>query len=125
MNSAVLKVSGACHTTAVAQPQAQPECARVACVAQGMYQEGVRTYAVRTEHIEDDMQGLMDWLCLPRLTEIPAAHTESYPRKNDTELSELGRARLAAHVIEDYYANSAVGVLADNLPSEADVAWAE
>ena len=33
MNSAVLKVSGACHTTAVAQPQAQPECARVACVA--------------------------------------------------------------------------------------------
>jgi hypothetical protein len=91
----------------------------------GMYQEGVRTYAVRTEHIEDDMQGLMDWLCLPRLSEMPAVYTESYPRKNDTELSELGRARLAAHVIEDYYANSAVGVLADNLPSEADVAWAE
>jgi hypothetical protein len=90
----------------------------------GMYQEGVRTYAVRTEHIEDDMQGLMDWLCLPRLSEMPAVYTESYPRKNDTELSELGRARLAAHVIEDYYANSAVGVLADNLPSEADVAWA-
>ena len=87
MNSAVLKVSGACHTTAVAQPQAQPECARVACVAQGMYQEGVRTYAVRTEHIEDDMQGLMDWLCLPRLSEMPAVYTESYPRKNDTELS--------------------------------------
>jgi hypothetical protein len=89
-----------------------------------MYREGVRTYAVRTEHIEEDVQGLMDWLCAPPLPAVPAEKTADFPRKNDTELSELGRAQLAAHVIEDFYANSAVGVLADNLPTAPEVGWA-
>ena len=40
-----------------------------------MYREGVRTYAVRTEHIEEDVQGLMDWLCAPPLPAVPAEKT--------------------------------------------------
>ena len=45
------------------------------CELQAMYREGVRTYAVRTEHIEEDVQVLMDWLCAPPLPAVPAEKT--------------------------------------------------
>jgi len=57
--------------------------------------EGVRTYVVRTEHLDADLQGMFTWLCTAPPPPAPPANNEDYPRKNDTELSGTLGERVA------------------------------
>ena len=53
-----------------------------------MRREGVRTYVVRTETLEEDLQGLFAWLCASPVA-TQTGHLDDYPGKNDTELSGM------------------------------------
>ena len=62
-----------------------------------MRREGVRTYVVRTETLEEDLQGLFAWLCASPVA-TQASHLDDYPGKHDTELSgRLGERVVLMH----------------------------
>jgi len=76
-------------------------------------------WLVRTEHFDEDVAGLWEWLCVPEgeRPEAVSTHT-SYDRKNDTQLSAAAEATLRAHLTHEYYAKDVVEGLADNPPSQ-------
>lgn len=62
-----------------------------------------RYVLVRHDHVEEDMSVVRSWAGLPPAPPGPFPHVLSnYPSHNWTELSELGRANLVAHLAEDY-----------------------
>ena len=84
------------------------------------------TYAIRTETFDDDVDGLWDWLCVPRPSrpEMIYTHTDDYARKKDTALSASGEARLRSVLSTEYYVKQTIEGLADNAPSRERAAWA-
>ena len=56
-------------------------------IKQAMRREDTHVYVVRTEHLEEDVQGLFAWLCASPVATVSASHETDYPGKNDTALS--------------------------------------
>jgi len=79
-------------------------------------------YVVRAEHLEEDINGLLDWLCVPadaRHVTLPHAHT-GYPREADTNVSALGRRNLRENLAHEHYAKDAVEQLADSARPQSE-----
>ena len=56
------------------------------CLKQAMRQKDTHTYVVRTEHLEEDLQGVFTWLCASPVA-TASINEEDYTGRNDTALS--------------------------------------
>jgi len=82
-----------------------------------------RVWLVRQESFDEDVAGLWKWLCLAEDKWVDAgamqAKKTSYPRKNDTWLSDEGARQLRAALSMESYVYNVLEGLADNARSSA------
>ena len=90
-----------------------------------MRRPGKHVYHVAQENLDDDMDGLWDWLCVanPPTAESDgledATSERGIARHADTTLSDKGRAALTAYLQDEYYYLNIVNRLSENTRSSA------
>ena len=75
-----------------------------------------RAFLVRLEQIEQDMDELWDWLCVPPASRpLHGMHTHAeYNRSHDKYLSPEGLAQLQRHLGPEYHYLEQLESVADN-----------